>query len=323
MFKEFYSHASLWVSGTKYCIKEGFSTQQKLTGLNEYTEGVAIVTGGNRGIGLETVKRLVEHGLKVIVGCRDGKSRDILKENLKEKNVPEEKVEWIELDTGNMKSVRQFAAKILEKNVPISILVNNAGVMFVPHSLTSDGFEQHFAVNYLGHFLLTHLLLPKMIESGKPGRAARIVNISSSAHKVGCIELDDLQLQSHYSGPLGYGNSKLAQILFSFYLHSLVASLGHHVKVYVLHPGVIKTDLYKQTWYAQAARSASGWMFKTPEQGAERSIYCALSPDAESLSGHYFENCKSTRALEIAYNEELQKNLFDKSCELLGIKEFL
>ncbi|XP_065584143.1 dehydrogenase/reductase SDR family member on chromosome X-like isoform X2 [Artemia franciscana] len=323
MFKEFYSHASLWVSGTKYCIKEGFSTQQKLTGLNEYTEGVAIVTGGNRGIGLETVKRLVEHGLKVIVGCRDGKSRDILKENLKEKNVPEEKVEWIELDTGNMKSVRQFAAKILEKNVPISILVNNAGVMFVPHSLTSDGFEQHFAVNYLGHFLLTHLLLPKMIESGKPGRAARIVNISSSAHKVGCIELDDLQLQKVYTAPIGYGQSKLAQVLFTFYLNKLISLRQGNVNVYAVHPGFIKTNLYDQAWYARFMVLTSNFMFKTPEQGAERSIYCALSPDAESLSGHYFENCKSTRALEIAYNEELQKNLFDKSCELLGIKEFL
>lgn len=199
----------------------------------------AVITGGNRGIGWFVVQGLVTAGMKVIVGksiydthekrlilfssikfqgCRDGKSREDLEEKLYEAGIPENTVMWVALDMSSMDSVKAFAGKIVEKNIPISILINNgetlkffqefqssvcffllAGALFPPYSLTCDGFESQFAVNYLNHCLLTHMLLPQLIAAGKTKssmgvrQASRIINLSSSLHAIGLLQLEDLQ----------------------------------------------------------------------------------------------------------------------------------
>jgi len=155
--------------------------------------GYAVITGGNRGIGWYTVKGLVNSGMKVIVGCRDGASKNLLFDNIEAAGLPSTSIEWINLDMSSMDSVRSFGQTILDKNVPISLLINNAGIMFTEYKVTKEGFESQFAVNYLGHFLLTHLLMPQLKAAGKENVAARVISLSSTAHAFRYFNFDDLQ----------------------------------------------------------------------------------------------------------------------------------
>nr|XP_031527083.1 dehydrogenase/reductase SDR family member on chromosome X isoform X3 [Vicugna pacos] len=155
-------------------------------------ERVAVVTGGTDGIGYATAKCLAKLGMHVIIaGNNDGKALEVVRK-IKEETL-NEKVEFLYCDLASMRSVRQFVQKFKMKNIPLHVLVNNAGVMMVPERSTEDGYEEHFGVNYLGHFLLTNLLLDTLKASGSPGRSARVVTVSSATHYVGELNLDDLQ----------------------------------------------------------------------------------------------------------------------------------
>uniref|UniRef100_A0A9W3FJ56 Dehydrogenase/reductase SDR family member on chromosome X n=1 Tax=Camelus bactrianus TaxID=9837 RepID=A0A9W3FJ56_CAMBA len=158
-------------------------------------ERVAVVTGGTDGIGFATAKCLAKLGMHVIiVGNNDAKALEVVRK-IKEETL-NDKVEFLYCDLASMRSVRQFVQKFKMKNIPLHVLVNNAGVMMVPERSTEDGFEEHFGVNYLGHFLLTNLLLDTLKASGSPGRSARVVTVSSATHYVGELNLDDLQSSS-------------------------------------------------------------------------------------------------------------------------------
>ncbi|XP_076963895.1 polyprenol dehydrogenase [Callospermophilus lateralis] len=153
---------------------------------------VAIVTGGTDGIGYATAKCLARLGMHVVIaGNNDAKAQEVIRK-IREETL-NSKVEFLYCDLGSMTSIRQFVHKFKMKNVPLHVLVNNAGVMMVPQRQTKDGFEEHLGVNYLGHFLLTNLLLDTLKESGSPGCSARVVTVSSATHYVGELNLDDLQ----------------------------------------------------------------------------------------------------------------------------------
>ncbi|EFX86946.1 hypothetical protein DAPPUDRAFT_312401 [Daphnia pulex] len=280
-----------------------------------------VVTGGNRGIGWSTVKALAESGMKVIVGCRDGPSRDLLYQSVKQAELPTESVEWINLDMSSMESVGAFGQAILDKNVPISLLINNAGTM-ASYTLTKDGFESAFAINYLGHFLLTHLLMPRLIAAGTNDKAARIVNVSSSGQALGFFQINDLQGESYYNKFAAYCQSKAAQIMFTKVLHELLTSKNKPVKVYAVHPGVIKTNVWSKYWFTHFTSIFSGFVGKTEAQGAQRVVYAALSPKAEDLSGNFFENSKVVQPIALVRNRDMQTQLWEKSCQLLDISQF-
>jgi dehydrogenase/reductase SDR family protein X len=283
----------------------------------------AVITGGNRGIGWYTVKGLVESGMKVIVGCRGGASKDLLFSSLEKNGIAKTSVEWVNLDMSSMESIKEFALEILNKNVPISLLINNAGIMFTPYSLTKDGFESQFAVNYLGHFLLTHLLLPRLREAGKDGQAARIINLSSSAHSFGWFAINDLQAKSFYRKVGAYSQSKSAQIMFTKTLDEHLSLENLPVKCYALHPGFIRSNLYTNTWYAQLVTLLMGFMFKSEAQGADRVLFTALSTEAEDLNGNYFENCRIVKPIKLVRNRDTQQKLWEISCQLLDIQQFI
>ena len=198
-----------------------------------------IITGANTGIGLETAVDLAKRNGRVILACRSVERGEKAAVEVRKRS-GNDNVVFRQLDLASLDSVRKFSDKILEEEPRIDILINNAGVMAFPErTLTQDGFEMQFAVNHLGHFLLTNLLLDRI----KEAPSARIVILSSSAHQRGKIDFDNLNSERSYSPMTVYGTSKLANILFS---RSLMKRLeGTRVTANALHPGVIMTELSK------------------------------------------------------------------------------
>ncbi|XP_051489859.1 dehydrogenase/reductase SDR family member on chromosome X isoform X2 [Apus apus] len=260
---------------------------------------VAIVTGGDRGIGYQTVKHLARLGMHVVI------------------------VEFLYCDLASMKSIRQFVQQFRAKNCPLHVLVNNAGVMMVPERKTEDGFEEHFGLNYLGHFLLTNLLLETLKQSGTHSHNARIITVSSATHYVGKLHLNDLQSRCSYSPHGAYAQSKLALVLFTYRLQHLLTANGSHVTANVVDPGVVNTDLYKHVfWVVKVVKWMTAWLvFKTPEEGASTSIYAAVSPEMEGAGGCYLYNEERTKSADVAYDEELQRRLWTESCKMVGISD--
>lgn len=254
----------------------------------------AIITGGNTGIGKETAKDFYKRGARVIIVCRNKQkgveaAEDIIKQCENHETRGEIKVH--ELNLNSLSLVRQSANKLLEKESKIHLLINNAGVMITPERYTQDGFETHFGVNHLGHFLFTLLLLPKIIESAP----ARIVNVSSVGHKKATLDFNDLHFKTRtYSHIPAYAQSKLANILFTKELAKRLEAAGHNeVTTYSLHPGVISTELGRNVnllfpGLRTIVRTLVGWAMKTPEQGAQTTIHCAVSEEAEKENGLYY-----------------------------------
>ena len=197
-----------------------------------------VITGGNTGIGKETAIDLAGRNARVILACRSAEKGEKAAVEVREKSGNDDVV-FRQLDLASLTSVRQFAAKVLEEEPRIDILINNAGVMACPHSKTEDGFEMQFGVNHLAHFLLTNLFLDRL----KEAPSARIVNVSSLAHVMGSMNFDDLNWEKSYDRWQAYGQSKLANILFT---RSLAKRLeGTNVTVNSLHPGSIATELQR------------------------------------------------------------------------------
>ncbi|XP_069771364.1 retinol dehydrogenase 12 [Narcine bancroftii] len=272
-----------------------------------------VITGANTGIGKETARDLARRGARVIIGCRDLSKAEAAAQEIRE-DTGNKQVIVRELDLANSKSIYQFAENLIQEEKVINVLINNAGVMMCPFMKTDDGFEMHFGVNYLGHFLLTFLLLDR-IKSSAP---ARIINVSSLAHTYGRINFKDLQSEKSYDGSLAYCQSKLANVLFT-------RELAKHLKdtkvtVNSLHPGCVKSELTRHSWVMALAWKTLTFLIKTPKQGAQTSIYCAVAEELEEISGKYFSDCHPAFVAPQGKNDETAKKLWDVSCELLQIQ---
>ncbi|XP_013361046.1 PREDICTED: dehydrogenase/reductase SDR family member on chromosome X isoform X2 [Chinchilla lanigera] len=283
---------------------------------------VAVVTGGTDGIGYSTAKQLARLGVHVIIAGNNEERAQQAVSRIKEETL-NTKVEFLYCNLASMKSIRQFVKNFKMKRLPLHVLVNNAGVMMVPQRKTEDGFEEHFGLNYLGHFLLTSLLLDSLKESGSPGRSSRVVTVSSATHYVGELNLEDLQSSSCYSPHGAYARSKLALVMFSYHLQRLLEAQGCHVTANVVDPGVVNTDLYKHVfWGTRLVQRILGWLlFKTPDEGAWTSVYAAVSPELEGLGGRYLYNEKETKSLEVTYDQKLQQQLWARSCQMTGVTD--
>ncbi|XP_005037706.2 PREDICTED: dehydrogenase/reductase SDR family member on chromosome X [Ficedula albicollis] len=283
---------------------------------------VAIVTGGTKGIGYQTVKHLARLGMHVIIAGNSESDGQEAVRKIKEETLTG-KVEFLYCDLASMKSIRQFVQQFRAKNCPLHVLVNNAGVMLVPERKTEDGFEEHFGLNYLGHFLLTNLLLDTLKRSGTHRHNARIITVSSATHYVGKLHLNDLQSRCSYSPHGAYAQSKLALVLFTYRLQHLLTANGSHVTANVVDPGVVNTELYKHVfWVVKVVKWMTAWLFfKTPEEGASTTIYAAVSPEVEGAGGCYLYNEERTKSADVAYDEELQRMLWTESCRMVGISD--
>jgi NAD(P)-dependent dehydrogenase (short-subunit alcohol dehydrogenase family) len=220
----------------------------------------AVVTGANTGLGFETARVLAMRGARVVLACRDlGRAKEAAARILggrpqpagappgEPAGAPPGDVQAVRLELASLASVREAAEEIGAAYGPVDLLVNNAGVMWTPLRRTADGFELQLGVNHLGHFALTGLLLGAML--GREG--SRVVTVSSNAHKSGRIDFEDLQSQRRYRRGAAYGQSKLANLMFTYELERRLAAAGAKTQALAAHPGKARTELI---------RYLSGWM---------------------------------------------------------------
>ncbi len=269
---------------------------------------VCVVTGANAGIGRVTALELARQGAHVVMICRDPQRGQATQGEIIAAS-GNQAVDLLLADLGSIQSTRAVAAQFLAKYDRLDVLVNNAGAVFYERQETADGLEKTFALNHLGYFLLTTLLLDRL----KASAPARIVNVSSDAHRAGRVNFDDLQNRQKYSGFPVYAESKLLNILFTRELARRLAGSG--VTVNVLHPGFVRTNFGKtNTGLLAILFGLFSRLFAiSPEKGAETSIYLATSPEVAGVSGQYFSNKKAVAPASQAQDEESARRLWAES----------
>jgi NAD(P)-dependent dehydrogenase (short-subunit alcohol dehydrogenase family) len=277
----------------------------------------AIVTGANTGIGLETSRVLALRGARVTMACRSLEKARQAREGLIARGASPDQLALAQLDLASLDSVRRFASKMLAGRLPIDLLVNNAGVMLPDRRETSDGFEAHFGVNHLGHFLLTNLLLDRLRESAP----ARVVVVASDAMHFAALgpELEDLNWEKRkFSGWRSYGSSKLMNLLFSDELNRRLGGQG--VVAHALHPGIVRTELARdQPWWMHAVGLVLRPLSKDCERGAATTMFVATAADLAEPGGGYFSDCAPARRPKLAEDAETAARLWDRSCDLVGL----
>jgi retinol dehydrogenase-12 len=270
-----------------------------------------LITGGNTGIGLSTATALARDGGRVYIACRSAAAGEAAVERIKAASGSAD-VRLLMLDLASLSSVHACAAEFLALDEPLHVLVNNAGVGG-QRGLSADGFELHFAVNHLGHFALTQLLLDRLTASG-PG--ARVVNVSSEAHyNARGIDFAAVRRRTAtFAGAREYAVSKLCNVLFT---QELARRLDGTVTTsYALHPGVVASDIWRRV--PRLARPFITRRMLTTEQGAVTSVYCATSPAVAGDSGLFYDKC-AVRPPSAAATPELAELLWKYSVEWTGL----
>jgi NAD(P)-dependent dehydrogenase (short-subunit alcohol dehydrogenase family) len=289
---------------------------------------LALVTGANSGIGFHAALELARAGAEVILGCRDaakgdGARRRILAE------VPAARVEPAVLDLANLASVGEFAAAFAGQRRPLDLLINNAGVMAIPkRQLTADGFERQFGTNHLGHFALTGLLLPAVLAA----EGARVVTVSSIAHRGSRIRFDNLMGDRGYKPWAAYRQSKLANLLFAFELERKLRAARAPVMSVVVHPGISNTNLFKAgPGQTKSIEGLLAPMFvamvgQSDAQGALPTLYGATAPNVHGggyYGSHGFREMRGypveVKAEAQAYDAAAAGRLWQVSEELTGV----
>ena len=281
------------------------------------TGKTVLVTGATNGIGKITALELAKMGARVLLVARDPSKGAATLEEIK-RVVPDANLELLLADLSLMADTRKLADEVKSKVAALDVLVNNAGAIFTERKVTSEGLEETFALNHMNYFLLTNLLLGEL----KDAPAARIVNVSSEAHRYGRVNFDDLQSLKGFSGMSVYGTSKLMNILFS---NALVRRLeGTRVVTNALHPGVVATG------FAQSSTGPWKWLFGLlryipgamipPERGAETSVYLASSSEVEGVTGAYWSNKRLTKAASVTQDRDVQERLWLESTRIAGLE---
>ena len=303
------------ISGKQKPIDSGFGAKSEPSNVMEGIDlngKTAVVTGGYSGIGTETSKALVEAGARVVTPAR---RKDIA---IKELDGIVNKDDVVEMDLADPNSVQQFVDDFTEKVSSLDILINNAGVMACPEMRTSQGWELQFAVNQIGHFVLTKGLLPLMQKAD----GARLVTLSSTGHKISGIRWDDIHFNtSDYDKWAAYGQSKTAGSLLAVEVDKRMQNSG--IRAFGVHPGGIMTPLQRHLETEEMV--ALGWMnedgeptervakmFKSPTQGASTSLWAATSPQLDGIGGVYCENC------DVAKRQDDS----DKNARFIGVADW-
>ena len=273
-----------------------------------------MITGASSGIGRATALELARMGADLVLVCRDRGRADATVAEIRT-STGNSRVEVVIADLSSQQAIRQLARDYLATDRPLHVLINNAGVVNLRRRLTVDGIETVFAVNHLAYFLLTNVLLDRLKESAP----ARIVNVASEAHRFGVLNFDDLGGERSYRTMRIYGQSKLANILFTYELARRLHGTG--VTVNCLHPGAVATGLGKNNGsWAKVVIAMLRPFFRTPESGAATSIYLASSPQVDGISGKYFRNCKETRSSQASYDMAAASRLWELSTQMTGLE---
>ena len=284
----------------------------------------AVVTGGNSGLGLETARRLAQAGAQVVLACRDVDKGARALEDVRA-DAPAATVEVAALDLADLGSVRTFAEWFTTGHDGLDLLVNNAGVMAPPRRETADGFELQFGTNHLGHFALTALLIGAMESRAD----ARVVTVSSGAHRMGKINFDDLQSKHRYFRWRAYGQSKLANLLFAFELDRRLRAAGSAIKSVAAHPGYAATNLQSAAppMVDRLVMVVTNRLLaQSVEMGALPQLYAATQPGLEG--GEYIGpdgiaeqrgHPKPVGSSGAARDKQAARRLWEVSEELTGV----
>ncbi len=275
-----------------------------------------VVTGANSGLGAETSRALAAAGARVVLACRDVAKGEKVAAELGDR------VQVRRLDLADLDSVREFVEGLAESHEVIDVLINNAGVMAVPLRRTANGFEMQIGTNHLGHFALTALLLGRITD--------RVVTVSSAMHRIGRIDLDDLNWEHRrYDRWLAYGQSKLANLLFAYELQRRLTDRESPVRSLVVHPGYSSTNLQfrSETLYGKIMELSTPIIGQSPAMGALPSLYAATVPDVEP-GGFYgpdsfFEmrgHPKRVQSSARSKDETVASGLWSLSEQLCGVE---
>jgi NAD(P)-dependent dehydrogenase (short-subunit alcohol dehydrogenase family) len=285
---------------------------------------VAIVTGANTGLGYHTAAALAQTGAHVVLAVRNPEKGNHALARIVAAH-PDADVTLQELDLGSLASVRAAAAALREAYPRIDLLINNAGVMWTPKQVTDDGFEMQFGTNHLGHFALTGLLLDNLL----PVRGSRVVTVSSMGHRIrAAIHFDDLQWERGYDRYAAYGQSKLANLLFTYALQRRLAEHHDNTIAVAAHPGASSTELGRTapTLIKPLFALADTFLFQNAAMGALPTLRAATDPDVEG--GQYFGpdglgeqrgHPKLVSSSAQSHDEDLQRRLWTVSEELTGV----
>ncbi|KAF6838679.1 short-chain dehydrogenase [Colletotrichum musicola] len=311
---------------------EGLTTNNKLSGKT------AFVTGANQGIGLETARALHEAGMTVYLGVRDlAKGQEAI-DDIKFSSSSHAPLHLIEISLDSLTSIRKAAGEILAqtKDTGLNILVLNAGVMFCPEGKTPDDFETHMATNYLGHFLLFHLLLPALLAATSPALGSRVISLTSALHRLGPLDLDDVHFTKTPYHPLrAYARSKTAKIYLANEIERRYGSHGVHGLS--VHPGSVLTMISRHT-EEDPLKMPEGdgedlRYIKSPAQGAATSVLAAVGAGWEGKGAVYLADCADqgpavdpSSPTELGYaswalDEEKAGRLWRESCKLVNVED--
>jgi len=297
------------------------SKQKKWTleNIHDQKGKIAIVTGSSSGIGYETARVLAIKNAKVIIAVRNLEKGRTAEEKIKAEHKDAD-ITVMELDLADLKSVRTFAKNFKKHNKRLDLLINNAGVMMPPYSKTADGFELQFGTNHLGHFALTGLLID-LIQSTSN---SRIVNVSSGAHKYGNLNFQDLNWENRKYKPMkSYGDSKIANMYFTYELNRKLEQNGNNPIVAAAHPGWTATELQRHAWLVDFLNN---FFAQDITMGALPTLYAAVGADVKS--GDYFGPSgfmemrgypQKVKSNELSQNEEIAEKLWDVSEDLTGV----
>jgi retinol dehydrogenase-12 len=276
---------------------------------------ICLITGANSGIGKATARALAAQGATVVLVCRSLERGDAARQEIVQAT-GNEAVSVLRADMGSQADIAQMAQAFLTRFPKLDVLVNNAGLYLPNRSLTADGYESMFGINHLGYYLTTHLLAPALLASP----AARVVNVSSDAHRVGRLDFDDLQAERSFKPMRQYGTTKLANILFT---RALAKRLPPNVTTNSLHPGVVATEFAQDEPGLLATLARIGRIFLlTPEKGARTSIFLASSPTVEGVSGQYFVRCKPKTPSKVARDDAFAQQLWDVTAAMTNVDAF-
>ncbi|HSF31644.1 MAG TPA: SDR family oxidoreductase [Candidatus Tectomicrobia bacterium] len=272
---------------------------------------ICVVTGATSGLGLVTAQALARQGATLIVVGRDPE-RSAATVSRIQQETGNAAVESMLADLSTQGQVRQLATEIQRRFSRLDVLVNNAGALFARRQLSQDGVEMTFALNHLAYFLLTNLLLEPL----KASPTARIVNVSSEAHRGARLDFADLQAERNYGGYRVYARSKLANILFTYELARRLEGTG--IVANALHPGFVATN------FGRNNRRFTAGLFRilqraaaiSPAEGAQTILYLASSPQVEGITGEYFVKQKAVRSSQVSYDRAAAERLWQVSAEL-------
>ncbi len=276
---------------------------------------VCIVTGGTSGIGWVTAFQLAQWGATTLLIGRDLRRGFMAEERIRKKS-GNRNVKFFQVDLSVQDQIHRFVEVFHQGYRRLDVLVNNAGITLLTRRMSADGFEMTFAVNHLGHFLLTNLLLDKLITSAP----SRVINVSSGSHQRARLDFDHLEGAAGHHGLRAYGQSKLANVLFTYELARRLEGKG--VSVNAVHPGFVLTNLARDNGWLihRITRLIMRLKGISPEDGAKTLIYLATSPEVQNVTGKYFYKLAPVETSPQSYDLEAARQLWEVSEEMTRLR---